>query len=68
MLIFALRFVKQAELYHYESISRGAEDSPEKIARFAQEVNFMKSKWGKYLEVDPFYNQNLTQDKEDFTI
>lgn len=57
-----------AELYHYESISRGAEDSPEKIARFAKEVNFMKTKWGENLEVDPFYNQNLTKDREDFSI
>lgn len=57
-----------AELYHYESISRGAEDSPEKIARFAQEVNFMKCKWGKQLEVDPYYNQNLTLSKEDFSM
>ncbi|EPZ8733372.1 glycosyltransferase family 2 protein, partial [Escherichia coli] len=48
-----------AELYHYESISRGAEDSPEKLARFAREVNFMKSKWGKHLELDPFYSPNL---------
>ncbi|MEF6320832.1 glycosyltransferase family 2 protein, partial [Escherichia coli] len=56
-----------AELYHYESISRGAEDSPEKIARFTREVNFMKSKWGKHLEVDPFYSKNLTKDREDFS-
>lgn len=27
-----------AELYHYESISRGAEDSPEKIKRFQGEI------------------------------
>ncbi len=57
-----------AELYHYESISRGAEDSPEKIARFAREVNFMKTKWGKLLELDPFYSPNLTKDREDFSI
>ncbi len=57
-----------AELYHYESISRGAEDSPEKIARFAKEINFMKTKWGRHLEVDPFYSQNLTKDREDFSI
>ncbi|HAL3160031.1 TPA: glycosyltransferase family 2 protein [Escherichia coli] len=57
-----------AELYHYESISRGAEDSPEKIARFAREVNFMKSKWGKHLELDPFYSPNLSKDREDFSI
>ncbi|MGL6472918.1 glycosyltransferase family 2 protein [Aeromonas caviae] len=57
-----------AELYHYESISRGAEDSPEKIARFISEVNFMQSKWGTHLEVDPYYSRNLTKDREDFSI
>lgn len=57
-----------AELYHYESISRGAEDSPEKIARFTQEVNFMKAKWTDYLERDPFYSPNLTKNREDFSI
>ncbi|HGX4217472.1 TPA: glycosyltransferase [Escherichia coli] len=57
-----------AELYHYESISRGAEDSPEKLARFAREVDFMKSKWGKHLELDPFYSPNLTKIREDFSI
>ncbi len=57
-----------AELYHYESISRGAEDSPEKIARFAKEVNFMKSKWGKHLERDPFYSPHLTKAREDFSL
>ena len=57
-----------AELYHYESISRGTEDSPEKIARFNSEVKFMKSKWGKHLEVDPYYSENLTKGREDFSI
>ena len=57
-----------AELYHYESISRGAEDSPEKIARFTGEVNFMKAKWGEQLEIDPFYSPNLTKEREDFSI
>lgn len=57
-----------AELYHYESISRGQEDNPEKIARFNGEVNFMKEKWGSSLKRDPFYNPNLTQDREDFSL
>lgn len=57
-----------AELYHYESISRGAEDSPEKIARFAKEVNFITSKWGEKLRIDPYYNKNLTKIREDFSL
>jgi len=56
-----------AELYHYESISRGAEDSPEKIARFSTEVNYMRNKWDKILSQDPFYNPNLTKNHEDFS-
>ncbi|MBD8496252.1 glycosyltransferase [Pseudomonas syringae] len=57
-----------AELYHYESISRGAEDSPEKVERFNNEIAFMKNKWPSILSHDPYYNINLTKDLEDFSI
>lgn len=57
-----------AELYHYESVSRGAEDTPEKQARFQSEINFMQKKWGAALQSDPFYSPNLTKDREDFSI
>ncbi|MBN2900164.1 MAG: glycosyltransferase [Clostridia bacterium] len=57
-----------AELFHHESISRGAEDSPEKQERFRKEVEFMQTKWGDLLKSDPYYNPNLTQDREDFSI
>jgi GT2 family glycosyltransferase len=57
-----------AELYHHESISRGAEDSPEKLKRFGSEVGYMRSRWGHLLDADPYYSQNLTKDREDFSI
>jgi GT2 family glycosyltransferase len=57
-----------AELYHHESKSRGAEDTPEKIARFNKEIAFMKTKWGNTLQIDPYYNQNLTLSREDFSM
>ncbi len=57
-----------AQLYHYESLSRGTEDTPEKKARFAGEVNYMKNKWGRALLEDPYYNPNLTLDDEDFSL
>ena len=57
-----------AELYHYESISRGAEDNPEKLKRFASEVDYMKKKWPSFMDQDPMYNPNLTRDREDFSI
>lgn len=57
-----------AELYHHESVSRGAEDTPEKIKRFQQEVSFMERKWGSALVQDPYYSPNLTLQHEDFSL
>lgn len=57
-----------AELYHHESISRGYEDTPEKQRRFQHEIATMKRRWGRQLEEDPYYNPNLTKDREDFSI
>jgi len=57
-----------AELIHHESKSRGYEDTPEKVKRFKKEIEFMKKKWGEKLLKDPYYNPNLTLDKEDFSI
>ena len=59
-------FTPFAEFIHHESASRGAEDSPEKVARFQTEVAFMKQRWGARLQNDPAYNQNLTLETEDF--
>ena len=57
-----------AELYHYESKSRGAEDTPDKVERFNNEADFMKVKWGAMLRCDPCYNRNLTLTREDFSL
>jgi glycosyltransferase involved in cell wall biosynthesis len=57
-----------AELYHHESATRGYEDTPEKQARFAKEVQYMKQRWGKLLLSDPAYSPNLTLDHQDFSL
>lgn len=58
-----------AEAYHYESKSRGAETSPEKIARFNGEIDLFLSKWKDLRDAgDPYYNQNLTLEREDFSL
>ncbi len=58
-----------AEFYHYESKSRGMEDTPEKVERFGREIACFQSLWPKILkEGDPFYNPNLTLDKTDFSL
>ncbi|SAI05657.1 glycosyltransferase [Bordetella ansorpii] len=56
-----------AELYHYESKSRGHEDTPEKMARFVSEIAFMQQRWGDELKNDPCYSRNLTLAREDFS-
>ena len=49
------------ELMHYESKTRGYEDSPEKKKRFENESNNFKRKWKEVLEKgDPYYNLNLS--------
>lgn len=49
-----------AELYHHESASRGKDDTPEKCARFQRESDWMRARWGAWMENDPAYNPNLT--------
>ena len=57
-----------AELYHYESKSRGREDTPEKQKRFEGEVRRFQERWRAELEAgDPYYSPNLTLKEEDFT-
>lgn len=58
-----------AELSHYESKSRGYEDTEEKVKRFNSEISLFKRKWKDFLEQgDPYYSPNLTLDKCDFTL
>lgn len=57
-----------AEMIHHESVSRGGEDTPEKQARFANEVDYMKQAWGEQLMIDPCYSSWLSLDREDFTL
>ncbi|MGL5153152.1 MAG: glycosyltransferase family 2 protein [Clostridium sp.] len=60
-------FTPYAEMYHYESKSRGSEDTPEKIERFNGEIARFEKKWGLWIR-DPYYNDNLTLEREDFGI
>lgn len=46
--------------HHYESKSRGYEDTPEKIKRFESEIALFQKYWGELLkEGDPYYNKNF---------
>ncbi|MHC1685685.1 MAG: glycosyltransferase family 2 protein [Clostridiaceae bacterium] len=57
------------ELYHYESKSRGSEDTPEKVKRFNSEIDRFTKKWKDELDKgDPYYNKNLSLHNEDFSL
>lgn len=66
---YLIVWTPHAELYHYESLSRGKDDTPEKQARFDLEVALFRRKWGAELAAgDPYYNPNLTLAKSDFSL
>ena len=58
-----------ARFHHYESKSRGYEDTVEKKERFRREITRLHQKWTDILtEGDPYYNPNLTLEKQDFSL
>ena len=62
-------FTPYAELYHYESKSRGMEDTPEKQFRFDKEVKRFQEKWAQQLEMgDPYYSPNLSVTEGDCSL
>jgi O-antigen biosynthesis protein len=56
-----------AQLFHFESASRGAEDTPEKAARAAKEKAALRRRWNGVLADDPCYSPNLNLDGMPFT-
>ena len=64
-----IAWTPSAELTHYESKSRGGDEKdPAKAARFAAEQQRLYAIYGKEnILDDPYYNPNLTRDREDFS-
>ena len=62
-------YAPYACFYHYESKSRGLEDTPEKVERFNREVAVFIKKWPDIIRKgDPYYNPNLTLRKSNFAL
>ena len=62
-------FTPFAELYHYESVSRGLDDKGEKAERYNKESEKFREKWKEELEAgDPYYNPNFSLDRSDFSL
>ena len=61
-------FTPFAQLYHYESKSRGLDENPVKRKRFVSEVERFQKRWAKQLAAgDPCMNPNFDLMKEDFS-
>ena len=62
-------FTPFAELFHYESISRGLDDNGEKADRYNRESEKFRRKWKAELEAgDPYYNPNFSLDRSDYSL
>ena len=62
-------FTPFAELYHYESVSRGLDDQGEKAERYNRESELFRNKWKTELEAgDPYYNPNFSLDRSDYSL
>ena len=61
-------YLPQVKLYHYESCSRGHDNSPEKQKRLESETKYIMSKWKNEIENDKFYNPNFDRSAYTFRI
>ena len=66
---YLVAFTPYAELTHYESKSRGLEDSKEKKDRLSREAGIFCRRWEKELEQgDPYYSPDLSLTKTDCSL
>lgn len=62
-------FTPFAELYHYESLSRGLDLEGKNAARYDKESEHFRTKWKEVLEKgDPYYNPNFSLDRSDYSL
>ena len=58
-----------AELFHYESNSRGLDTDGERAKRYQEECNHFRDIWGSLVDDgDPFYNVNFSLDRSDYSL
>lgn len=62
-------FTPFAELYHYESASRGSDLAGKNAERYEKESALFREKWKELLEQgDPYYNPNFSLERSDFAL
>ncbi|MEM7020305.1 MAG: glycosyltransferase [Pseudomonadota bacterium] len=65
---YRILWTPHAELYHHESISRGADNTPTKYFRLQREIAYMQKRWQHVIKCDPYYNPNLSLDFDDYAL
>lgn len=66
---YLIVFNPNVEAYHYESKSRGQEDTEEKVRRFQTEIEYMRTEWNDILRYgDPYYNPGYSRVKNDYSL
>ncbi len=62
-------FTPFAELFHYESLSRGLDLEGKNAERYEKESEHFRTKWKEVLDKgDPYYNPNFSLDRSDFSL
>ncbi len=62
-------FTPFAELFHYESASRGSDMQGDNAERYNKESEYFRKKWADVLKQgDPYYNPNFSLDRSDFAL
>ncbi len=62
-------FTPYCEMYHFESQSRGYEDTPEKLERLERESAVFRDRWEMYFQKgDPYFSPHLSLEKTNFSI
>lgn len=61
-------FSPHAQLFHFESLSRGSDLTSKNLERYLSEEKYMKKRWGAVLTQDPFYNPNLAINSEGYQL
>lgn len=66
---YLIVFTPFAKAWHFESKSRGYDDTGANNVRFLKECDLLKNKWRTLLEEgDPYYHPYLTTEQPDFSV
>lgn len=66
---YRIVWIPYAELYHYESATRGYDKTDEQKLKFQQETTYCLRKWSKvFSEGDPYFNPNLSLTETNFKL